>query len=430
MDNPFAAEGKIGMLRALHPDITLVHAAVADASGNTIITYPLSSDAYGAWASSTGVIVSVDKIVSTDYIRRHAHMVRIPSSCVLAVCEAPFGAHPAGTTQLGLPDFGAYFSDYDFMIEVNEATKDEAAFERWIQEWILDVRDHQHYLDKLGSAKLLYLKGKAAPDAWIPETVSEAAKVDFDLPPNAAERVVLAAGKVIAGRCRSQGYDSLLAGIGMSNLAAWLAYYDLKATGLEVDLMAEIGMYGYVPRGSDPAVFSMHNMNNCKMLSNIETVLGVNVGGAHNRCLGVLGAGQIDAHGNANSTKLSERIYLVGSGGANDIANTNRETIVVMKAGKTRLVEKVPYITYAGTRVRTLVTDVGLFEKVEGRPTFTLTAYLPEHPDQTEARCMQRVRESVGWELDVAPALKRLELPDGENLALLRLFDPRKYYLE
>jgi hypothetical protein len=48
-------------------------------------------------------------------------------------------------------------------------------------------------------------------------------------------------------------------------------------------------------------------MHNCKMLSNIETVLGVNVGGAHNRCLGVLGAGQIDA-GNANSTKISDKV--------------------------------------------------------------------------------------------------------------------------
>lgn len=429
MDNPFAGQGKIGLLRALQPDITLVHAAVADPSGNTIITYPLAGDAYGAWASTRGVIVSVDKIVSTEFIRRYAHLVRIPACSVLAVCEAPFGAHPVGVTQLGLPEFDGYFSDYDFMTMVNEATKDEAAFDRWIQEWILDIRDHDAYLAKLGSERLLYLKGKAAPDAWLPETMSEAAGVDFNAPANAVERMVLAAGKVIADRCLAEGYKNILAGIGLSNLAAWLALYDLKAMGRQVEVMAEIGMYGYLPRTSDPSVFSLHNMHNCKMLSNIETVLGVNVGGAHNHCLGVLGAGQMDAMGNANSTKIADKVYLVGSGGANDIANTNREALVIMSAGKNRLVDKVPYVTYAGTRVRTLVTDVGMFEKVDGRPTFTLTAYLPAHPEETEAQCMERIKENVGWTLDVAPSLERLALPGAEALTLLRLFDPRGYYI-
>ena len=430
MVNPFGGEGQIGLLRALQPDITLVHAAVADRSGNTIITYPLAGDAYGAWGASKGVIVSAEKIVSTEYIRQHAHMVRIPAYSVLAVCEAPFGSHPIGVTQLGLPGFEAYFSDYDFMTEVNNTTKNEEEFARWVQEWILDVPDHDTYLSKVGGERLVYLKGKAAPDAWVPETISEAARVDFDAPPNASERMVLAAAKVIADRCTDRGYITILAGIGLSNLAAWLALYDLRAKGQEVEVMAEVGMFGYMPRTSDPAVFSLHNMHTCKMLSNIETVLGVNVGGAHNRCLGVLGAGQIDAAGNANSTQISDKILLVGSGGSNDIANTNQESIVVMNAGPNRLVEKVPYITYAGTRVRTLITDIGLFEKLDGRPTFTLTAYLPSHAEETEAQCMERVRANVGWPLEVAPTLQRLDVSDHGNLTLLRLFDPRKFYID
>jgi acyl CoA:acetate/3-ketoacid CoA transferase alpha subunit/acyl CoA:acetate/3-ketoacid CoA transferase beta subunit len=431
IDNPFSGQGQIGLLKAFRPDITLVHGAVADPSGNTILTYPLAGDAFGAWAATKGVIVSVDKIVSTAFIRKHAHLVRIPAYSVLAVVEAPFGAHPIGVMQHGLPEFAdyAYFPDYDFMTMVNETTKDEAAFDRFIQEWILDVRDHDDYLAKLGNERLLYLKGKAAPDAWLPETVSEAARVDFAKAPNALERMVLAAGQIIAARCKEKGFKNLLAGIGLSNLAAWLAAYALKGTPQEVDLMAEIGMYGYLPRTSDPAVFSFHNMHACKMLSNIETALGYNVGGATNRCLGVLGAGMIDPHGNANSTKISDKLYLVGSGGANDIASTNQESLVVMNAGKHRLVQKVPYITYPGRKVRTLVTDVGLFEKLEGRDTFTLTAYLPSQPSDTEAQCMAKIKENVGWTLDVAPALKRLPPGDKQNLTLLRLFDPRGYYI-
>ncbi len=429
IDNPFSGQGQIGLLKAMRPDIALVHGAVADRSGNTILTYPLAGDAYGAWAAKKGVIVSVDKIVSTEYIRKHAHLVRIPAYSVLAVCEAPFGDHPLGVMQHGLPEFEAYFPDYDFMTEVNNATKDEEAFSRWVQEWILDVRDHEHYLEKLGTQRLMYLKGKAAPDAWFGETLTEAKGIDFQQPPNALERLVMAAGRIIAQRCKAYGYKNILAGIGLSNLAAWLAAYALRGTPHEVDLMAEIGMYGYLPRTSDPAVFSFHNMHACKMLSNIETVLGYNVGGADNRCLGVLGAGMLDPYGNANSTKISDKLYLVGSGGANDIANTNQESIVVMNAGKTRMLEKLPYITYSGERVRTVVTDLGVFEKDKGRNKLKLTAYLPSHPEETETQCLAKIKENVGWTLETAPQIKRLPPWEQEELHLLRLFDPRGYYI-
>jgi len=427
--NPFSEEGEIGLIRALTPDITLVHGAVADRSGNTILTYPLAGDAYGAWAASKGVIVSAEKIVSTEFIRRHAHMVRIPAYAVLAVCEVPFGSHPIGVMQHGLPGFDAYFPDYDFMTEVNNATRDEEEFDRWVQEWILEIEDHQQYLDKLGTRRLVYLKGKAAPDAWFPETITESRNIDFDKPPNSLERLVVAASRVIAGRCVARGYKNILAGIGLSNLAAWLAAYALRGGPHEVDLMAEIGMYGYLPRTSDPAVFSFHNMHACKMLSNIETVLGYNVGGATNRCLGVLGAGMIDPHGNANSTKINDKMYLVGSGGANDIANTNQEALVVMNAGKNRLVPKLPYITYSGKRVRTVVTDLGMFEKRDGDDTLTLVGYLPTGPNDTEARCLENIQANTGWKLMIAPELERMALPDKEELTLLRLFDPRGYYI-
>ena len=429
MDDPFTPGERIGFMKALRPDVTLLHGTVADRSGNTIMTYPLGGDAFGAWAAKDGVIVSVEKIVSTEYIRRHAHLVRVPSYLVLAVCEAPYGAHPAGMTCLGLPEFEAYFPDYDFVIEVNEASSEEEKFSKWIQKWILDCRDHSDYLAKIGNERLLYLKGKADSNAWIVETLSEIQTIDFDKKPNPLERLVVAGGKVIAERCIAEGYSTILAGIGLSNLAAWLATYALKERGHDVDLMAEIGMYGYLPRPSDPSVFSFHNMHTCKLLTNIDTTLGFFVGGSSGRCMGVLGAAQADKFGNVNSTKIPGRAYLVGSGGSNDIATTNRETVVVMNSGKTRLVEEVPYITYPGKNVRTLVTDVGVFKKVGGNDTFTLTGYIPSEATQTEEEAVVAIKERVGWELDIASALKRVEPPTKEEITLMRLFDPRGYFI-
>jgi acyl CoA:acetate/3-ketoacid CoA transferase beta subunit len=170
-------------------------------------------------------------------------------------------------------------------------------------------------------------------------------------------------------------------------------------------------------------------MPTCKILNNIETLLGVFVGGSSNQCLGVLAAGQIDRRGNVNSTKIPGLAYLVGSGGANDIASGNRETVVVVNSGKQRLVEKVPYITFPGNRVTTVVTDVGVFEKLGGGETFALTAYIPVRPEQTAEEAIANIRERVGWELEVARTLTKAEPIATDELTLLRLFDPEGFYI-
>jgi acyl CoA:acetate/3-ketoacid CoA transferase beta subunit len=158
-------------------------------------------------------------------------------------------------------------------------------------------------------------------------------------------------------------------------------------------------------------------------------MLGVFVGGPTNQCIGVLAAGQVDKFGNANSTLIPGVTYLVGSGGANDIATNNRETIVVINSGKARLVEKVPYITFPGKNVKTLVTDVGAFEKIGDKQTFTLTSYIPSKAKQKVEDTIAEIRGKVGWELDIAPNLKMAESPTKEEVILLRLFDPREFYI-
>jgi acyl CoA:acetate/3-ketoacid CoA transferase alpha subunit len=428
IDDPFAPGEKIGLMRALRLDIALVHGAAADRCGNTIITYPLGADVFGAWGAKYGVIVSAEKIVSTEYIRSHSHLVRIPSYMVKAVCEVPYGAHPAGMPNCGLPEFEHYFEDYDFLTESREASRDERKFSEWIKYWVLDCKDYNEYLAKLGRDRLLYLKGKAHSDSWKDEAVAEIPNLDFNKEPNSLEKMVVAAAQVINDKFIAGGYKTILAGVGLSHLAGWLATYRLKEKGYDVDLMAEIGMFGHLPRASDPFIFSYHNMHTCKILNNNETMLGVFVGGPSNQCLGILGGGQIDKYGNGNSTKLPGVGYLVGSGGANDIANGNRETVVVINSGKQRLVEKVPYITFSGKNVTTLVTDVGVFEKIGGEETFTLTTYIPSRPKQAVKEAIAGIKEKVGWELKVSPNLKEAQPVAKEELTLLRLFDPKGFF--
>jgi hypothetical protein len=348
---------------------------------------------------------------------------------VKAVCEVPYGAHPGGMTNCGLPEFEHYFDDYDFVIDVMEASRNEEKFLKWIKNWILDCKDHNEYLSKVGRDRLFYLKGKAASDSWKAEITAEIPKINFNRQANSVERMVIAAAHVTAEKFISGGYKTILTGVGLSNLASWLAIHRLKERGYDVDIMAEIGMYGYLPKASDPTIFSYYCMPTCKILNNIETMLGVFVSGPSNQCIGVLAAGQVDKFGNVNSTKIPGVTYLVGSGGANDIATNNRETIVVINSGKLRLVEKVPYITFPGKNVKTLVTDVGIFEKTGDKDTFTLTAYIPSQANQKAEEAMAEIKEKVGWELDVAPSLKSVKPPAEEEVTLLRLFDPRGFYI-
>jgi acyl CoA:acetate/3-ketoacid CoA transferase alpha subunit len=428
IEDPFAHGETIGLMKALRPDVALIHGVCADRCGNTLMTYPLGADVFGAWAARHGAIVSVEKIVSTDYIRKHSHLVRIPSYMVRAVCEVPYGAHPVGMTNCGLPEFEPYFEDYDFIIDATEASRNEEEFSEWINRWILEYRDHEQYLSKLGQDRLLGLKRKTDSSAWKDMVLGRIADSDLRRRPNSLEKMVIAAAHVVEDRFIAGGYKTLLAGVGLSNLAAWLAAYRLKERGHDVDLMAEIGMYGYLPRASDPFIFSQHNMPVCKILNNVETLLGVFVGGSSNQCMGVLAAGQIDRYGNVNSTKVPGVAYLVGSGGSNDIASSNRETVVVVNSGRQRLVAGVPYITFPGKRVTTVVTDVGVFEKgAEG--TFILAAYIPVHPDESADEALGRIANRVGWELEAGSALRKLPPVTGEELTMLRLFDPDRFYI-
>jgi acyl CoA:acetate/3-ketoacid CoA transferase beta subunit len=64
--------------------------------------------------------------------------------------------------------------------------------------------------------------------------------------------------------------------------------------------------------------------------------------GAQTSSVGILGAGQVDKFGNVNTTRISDAgPYLVGSGGANDVASGASETIVTLEHSKDRFLEQV-----------------------------------------------------------------------------------------
>jgi acyl CoA:acetate/3-ketoacid CoA transferase alpha subunit/acyl CoA:acetate/3-ketoacid CoA transferase beta subunit len=426
-DDPFGSEGRVGYVRALVPDVALIHAWAADRAGNVLTAAPLNENLYGAMAARRGALVTVERIVSTEFIRRHSSLVKLPAQYVQAVVEAPQGCHPGGMYAMGVPELEGYAEDLEWILECRRAFREPATADAWIKEWILDVPDQHTYLAKLGYARIMEAKGRADGDAWVSELESLASALP---PPGApaspSEWMVVTAARLLGEKVRAHGYRSFLAGVGNSNLAAWLAAYELKQAGVDVELMAETGMVGYLPRPAEPFVFSFRNFPSSKMLTDIFHVMGVFMGGRHNTCLGSLAAGQIDKHGNINSTIIPGVTYVTGSGGANDITSSAREVLVSLQQSAKRFVDKVPYITAPGRAVRTVVSDLGVYEKHGEDGTLRLTGIVGH---RAEAEAVDAARAACGWELAVAPALRRFETPGADELALVRLFDPRRYFL-
>jgi len=131
--------------------------------------------------------------------------------------------------------------------------------------------------------------------------------------------------------------------------------------------------------------------------------------------VGFLGAAQIDRHGNLNSTVIgpydSPKVRLPGAGGAPEIATSVRDVFVMLRQSPRTFVERVDFVSSVGSRVRLVVTDLGILEPRDGELTLTRV-----HPGVT----VDDAREATGWELRVADDVGETEPPSDRELTALR----------
>jgi acyl CoA:acetate/3-ketoacid CoA transferase beta subunit len=410
------------------PDVSVFHAPAADPAGNVILTPPLMENVYGALAARRGAIVTVERVVDADVIRRHSHLVRLPSSAVAAVVEARLGGHPGGLYTGGLASDGPlaeiepYGDDYDFWVDIRESARDPVAMDRWIKDWVLDVASHDAYLALLGSERMKTLRRRGSSEGWREDLERTLRDVDLDASASPLEMAMVDAARALRERVRGHGYRVMLAGAGMSNLAAWLAAYQLAEEGVAIDLAAEMGLVGYWPRPGEPMLFNQRNFPTCTMLADIDWTMSILVGGGNARAIGALGAAQLDRFGNLNSTMIPCAQLLMGSGGANDVATCAGETVVIANQRRDRFLREVPYVTAPGTRVSAVVSQLGRYEKDQDE--LDLVGVFGEDVDAA----VREAREQCGWELEVAPSVRRIAAPTRQELQMLRLMDPHGWF--
>lgn len=142
VDSPYNDES-IAVVPPLNPDVAILHAPRADRRGNTHL-WGLQGIQKEAAFAAEHVIVVVEEIVETDVIRSDPNRTVIPDVVVDAVVHEPRGAHPSYVQ-------GYYDRDNAFYLHWYEISKDRAATEDWLEEWVYALENRAAYADKMGA---------------------------------------------------------------------------------------------------------------------------------------------------------------------------------------------------------------------------------------------------------------------------------------
>jgi len=138
-------EEKLVAVRALRPDVAVLHVQRADEYGNAHIWGSLGVAVDGARAARKVIIVA-EEIVAPEVIASDPNRTLVPGFLVAAVVHEPGGAHPS-------PVQGYYARDHAFFAEYHEQSRKLEDFDEWLERWIRRMADRREYLKQLGAVR-------------------------------------------------------------------------------------------------------------------------------------------------------------------------------------------------------------------------------------------------------------------------------------
>ncbi|HLG73169.1 MAG TPA: CoA-transferase [Chloroflexota bacterium] len=153
MEDPFGGE-KVLLLKALQPDFSVVQAQMADEQGNARVLGPLWDSKEAARAASK-VIIIAEQLVPTEVIRQQPELTTVDGFRVAAVVPLTYGAHPTAL-------YRCYDYDSDHLRAYVAASRKPDDYRAYLENYVLGVKDHFEYLEKVGGVqKLASLKADA-----------------------------------------------------------------------------------------------------------------------------------------------------------------------------------------------------------------------------------------------------------------------------
>ena len=137
---------RLHAVRALIPDVAIVHVQRADREGNAHCWGNFGVMIEGVRAAKR-VIVVAEEIVEPEIIASDPNRTVIPGFLVSAVVECPYGAHPS-------PVQGYYNRDDPFFRQYHEQTKTQADSDAWLKRWVYSTADRRAYMNQLGACRV------------------------------------------------------------------------------------------------------------------------------------------------------------------------------------------------------------------------------------------------------------------------------------
>jgi glutaconate CoA-transferase subunit A len=138
---PFTGE-RLLALPALYPDVAAVHVHEADCYGNCRIRGTTVADLDLARAAKK-LIITCERLIPNDEIRREPTQTVIPFFCVDAVCEVPYGSYPGNMPY-------EYFSDEAHLRQWLEAERDLETLRQFLDTYVYGVANFNEYLHRCG----------------------------------------------------------------------------------------------------------------------------------------------------------------------------------------------------------------------------------------------------------------------------------------
>jgi glutaconate CoA-transferase subunit A len=148
IDCPFTGD-KLVLVPALNPDFALIHVQRCDPYGNAQIDGLPFMDIDLAMAANR-VILTTERIISNDQIRRRPDQTKIPFMAVDAVVEVPFGSAPHECYGLYEPLFD-HLDAYAAQIRQDP----EEGIRAYLEHYVYGPKSWTEYLDRLGLVELL-----------------------------------------------------------------------------------------------------------------------------------------------------------------------------------------------------------------------------------------------------------------------------------
>ena len=139
---PYTGE-RLATVRAVNPDVTILHAQQLDARGNVLIRGILGATREAALAARA-VLITVEEQV--ERLDAPMNSTVLPHWVVTAAAVVKGGAWPSYAQ-------GYYPRDNAFYQQWDEIARERDGFRAWVEHYVLGTADHRAFLQRIGEGR-------------------------------------------------------------------------------------------------------------------------------------------------------------------------------------------------------------------------------------------------------------------------------------